>query len=154
MALVPDIETFVPEMEALRHDLHTHPELGFKEARTSALIAERLPATLELSLVAATLALMLSIPAGVYTALRPRSLMSRLLMSTSLIGVSLPTFLIGILLILFFGVILQWLPPFGRGEGVHLGSRCTSDYAASIEPRLAPPKIIQKYEYDVWFVLS
>lgn len=89
------------------------------------LIAERLPATLELSLVAAVLALLLSIPAGVFTALRPKSLISRVLMSTSLIGVSLPTFLIGILLILVFSVNLQWLPSFGRGDVVDLGGWTT-----------------------------
>ena len=87
----------------------------------SELIAERLPATLELSIVSAVLALVVGIPMGVYTALRRRGFISRLFMSISLIGVSLPTFLIGLLLILFFGVQLRWLPTFGRGEVVDLG---------------------------------
>src|SRR5690606_7990719 len=86
-----------------------------------ALLAERLPATLELSLVSAVMALALGIPMGVYTALRRRGLLSRAFMTVSLIGISLPTFLIGILLILVFGVQLRWLPSFGRGEVVELG---------------------------------
>jgi peptide/nickel transport system permease protein len=85
------------------------------------LIAERLPATLELALVSAILALVIGIPMGVYTALRRDGFLSRTFMTVSLIGVSLPTFLIGILLILLFGVILRWLPTFGRGDVIELG---------------------------------
>ena len=85
------------------------------------LIAERFPATLELSIISAILALLVGIPMGVYTALHPKSWVSQGFMTLSLIGISLPTFLIGIFLILFFGVILQWLPTFGRGEVVDLG---------------------------------
>lgn len=87
----------------------------------STLIKERLPATLELSFVAAFLAIAIGIPAGVYTALRRSSWISQLLLAGSLLGVSLPTFLIGILLILVFAVQLGWLPSYGRGEVVHLG---------------------------------
>ena len=89
--------------------------------RVSALIAERLPATVELSLVAAVLALVVGVPMGVYAALRRGTFMSQLLMMVSLLGVSLPTFLIGILLILVFAVMLKWLPSFGRGEVETLG---------------------------------
>ena len=87
----------------------------------SDLIAERMPATLELSLVSALLSLVLGIPLGVYTALNRESIGSKLVMTLSLIGVSLPTFLIGILMILLFGVIWRILPTFGRGEVVELG---------------------------------
>ncbi|MBV8617939.1 MAG: ABC transporter permease [Curvibacter sp.] len=90
-------------------------------AKVSRLIAERFPATLELSLVAALLALALGIPMGVYAALKRGSLLSQLMMTVSLLGVSLPTFLIGILLILLFSVTLGWFPSFGRGEVVQLG---------------------------------
>jgi len=85
------------------------------------LLAERLPATLELSIVAALLALLVGVPMGIYTALHRNGFWSRAFMTLSLIGISLPTFLIGILLILVFGVILQWLPTFGRGEVVQIG---------------------------------
>ena len=85
------------------------------------LIAERMPATLELSMVAALMALLIGIPMGVYTGLRREGALSKVFMTISLIGVSLPTFLIGILLILLFGVMLRWLPTFGRGEVVVLG---------------------------------
>ena len=90
-------------------------------AKVSRLIAERFPATLELALIAASLALLIGIPMGVYAALRRGTFSSQLLMTLSLLGVSLPTFLIGILLILTFAVWLGWFPSFGRGEVVQLG---------------------------------
>jgi peptide/nickel transport system permease protein len=87
----------------------------------STLIKERLPATLELAFTAAILAIVIGIPAGVYTALRRNSWLSQALLAASLVGISLPTFLIGILLILVFAVQLGWLPSYGRGEVVKLG---------------------------------
>ncbi len=90
-------------------------------AKVSRLLMERFPATLELSLVAAFMALALGIPMGVYAALKRGSFVSQLFMTLSLLGVSLPTFLIGILLILVFAVVLGWLPSFGRGDVVQLG---------------------------------
>ncbi|HWZ70235.1 MAG TPA: ABC transporter permease [Casimicrobiaceae bacterium] len=96
--------------------------LSLRQGRpVSTLLKERLPATLELAFTAALLALVLGVPAGVYTALRRNSWLSHILLAVSLIGVSLPTFLIGILLILVFAVILGWLPSFGRGDTVALG---------------------------------
>ncbi len=89
--------------------------------KVASLIVERLPATLELALIAALIALSVGIPMGVYAALRRGSLVSQLMMTFSLVGVSLPTFLIGILLILVFAVILKVLPSFGRGEVVAFG---------------------------------
>ncbi|WP_323039446.1 ABC transporter permease [Gemmobacter sp.] len=85
------------------------------------LIAERLPATLELAFVSATLALVVGVLLGIYTALRSRSMVSGAIMALSLVGVSLPTFLIGIGLIYVFAVELQWLPSFGRGDTVPIG---------------------------------
>ncbi|WP_332741373.1 ABC transporter permease [Hydrogenophaga sp.] len=90
-------------------------------AKVSRLITERFPATLELSMVAAVLALAAGIPMGVYAALKRGTFMSQLFMTVSLLGVSLPTFLIGILLILVFAVNLGWFPSFGRGDVVQLG---------------------------------
>ncbi|WP_334166139.1 ABC transporter permease, partial [Tepidimonas sp.] len=89
------------------------------------LIAERFPATLELALVAAGLALLVGIPMGVYAALRRGSFLAQVFMTISLLGVSLPTFLIGIVLILVFAVHLGWFPSFGRGEVTHLGGWTT-----------------------------
>ena len=83
-------------------------------------IAERLPATLELVFVAAVMALVIGVPLGVYTGLHRDGAISRILLTVSLIGISLPTFLIGILLILVFSVWLGWLPSFGRGATVNL----------------------------------
>ncbi|MDP1741942.1 MAG: ABC transporter permease [Polaromonas sp.] len=90
-------------------------------AKVSRLIAERFPATLELALVAGLVALLVGVPMGVYAALRRGTFMSQILMTVSLVGVSLPTFLIGILLILLFAVVLGWFPSFGRGDVVQMG---------------------------------
>ena len=91
----------------------------------SELIVERFPATFELALVAALLALLVGIPMGVYAALRRGTWLSQIFMTVSLLGVSLPTFLIGILLILVFAVQLGWFPSFGRGEVTDLGGWTT-----------------------------
>ena len=91
----------------------------------SELLVERLPATLELSGIAALFALLVGIPMGVYTALYPTRWLSKIFLGISLIGISLPTFLIGILLILLFGVTLGWLPTFGRGDVVTIGGWTT-----------------------------
>src|SRR5476651_1491213 len=90
------------------------------------LILERMPATLELSFCAALFALFVGVPMGVYTGLYPKHWSSRALQAVSLIGVSLPTFLIGILLILLFSVILHSLPSLGRGETVTIGGWTTN----------------------------
>ncbi|MFO1324117.1 MAG: ABC transporter permease [Burkholderiales bacterium] len=96
--------------------------LSLRQARpVSVLLKERLPATLELATAAALLALFVGIPLGVYTALRRHTWLAHFLLAVSLVGVSLPSFLIGILLILVFAVQLGWLPSFGRGDTVALG---------------------------------
>ncbi|WP_375463235.1 ABC transporter permease [uncultured Methylobacterium sp.] len=87
----------------------------------SALLAERMPATLELALCATIFALSVGILMGVYCALRRDTVLAKLFLAISLVGVSLPTFLIGILLIFLFSVTLGWLPSFGRGDTVRLG---------------------------------
>lgn len=90
-------------------------------AKVSRLLAERFPATFELAFVAAGIALLVGIPMGVYAALRRGSFLSQVFMTISLLGVSLPTFLIGIALILIFAVWLGWFPSFGRGDVVQIG---------------------------------
>jgi peptide/nickel transport system permease protein len=85
------------------------------------LIAERLPATLELVLCASIIALAIGIPLGVYTGLHRNTLVSELLQAISLFGISMPTFLTGIILILIFSVIFNVLPSFGRGDVVEVG---------------------------------
>ncbi len=107
----------------------------------SRLFVERLPATLELSLVAAFLALAVGIPMGVYAALKPKSWLSQVFLAVSLIGVSLPTFLIGILLILVFAVWLGWLPSFGRGDTVAISWWTTGFLTASGLKSLILPSI-------------
>ncbi len=95
------------------------------------LIAERMPATLELVMASAILAIFLGIPLGVYTGINRDSWISKLILTVSLVGVSLPTFVIGILLIYIFAVILGVLPSFGRGEATQLGWWSTGLLTAS-----------------------
>ena len=133
-------ETSIADMERMRAELGLNDPVIVQFARfawntlqgkfgisyrlgrpVNELFAERLPATLELSLIAALFSLVVGIPMGVYTGLHPDRVLSKVFQAISLIGISLPTFLIGILLILFFGVILGWLPTFGRGEVIQLG---------------------------------
>src|SRR5271157_6033331 len=92
----------------------------FKEP-VADLIGARMPATLELAFVASILSLAAGIPMGVCTALHRDNALARLFQALSLIGISLPTFLIGILLIYLFAVVLGWLPSFGRGDVVRIG---------------------------------
>ena len=87
----------------------------------STLLAERMPATLELATCATIFAMLFGILMGVYTALRRDTWLAKVFQAVSLIGISLPTFLIGILLIYLFAVTLGWLPSFGRGEVVKIG---------------------------------
>jgi peptide/nickel transport system permease protein len=96
--------------------------MSFRNQRPVAtLMAERLPATLELVIVATILSLSVGIPIGVFCALHPEGRLARLIQTASLVGISMPTFVTGIALILVFSVILRWLPSFGRGDVVHLG---------------------------------
>jgi peptide/nickel transport system permease protein len=96
--------------------------ISYRQGReVSEIIAERAPATLELAAVSAVFAIVFGIAFGVYTAIRRDGFLANFIMSASLIGVSLPTFLIGILLIYLFAVELKWLPVFGRGDVVQLG---------------------------------
>jgi peptide/nickel transport system permease protein len=107
--------------------LHGDFGISYRLAQpVSSLIAERLPATLELAVTASILAFAIGVPLGVYTGIYRNSALSRLFMVASLVGVSLPTFLLGILLILVFSVALGWLPSFGRGPVVHIGAWWTT----------------------------
>ena len=116
--------------------------LSLRQGRqVSTLIAERFPATLELALAAAAIALGVGLPLGVYAALKRGGFGSQAVMTLSLLGVSLPTFLIGILLILLFSVTLKWLPSFGRGDTVALGSWTTGLLSADGWRHLILPAI-------------
>ncbi len=116
--------------------------VSYRQARkVSTLIAERLPATLELALFSAAFALTLGIGLGVYTALHRDSALSRVIMALSLIGVSLPTFLIGIGLIYLFAVELRWLPSYGRGDVIKLGWWSTGLLTPSGRASLVLPAI-------------
>ena len=84
------------------------------------VIISKAPATIELVIVTAIILIVVSIPAGIYAAIYPRSWLSRIIMAASTIGVAMPVFLTAIVLIYFFGVELNWLPSYGRGETVNI----------------------------------
>jgi len=116
--------------------------LSLRQGReVSVLIAERLPATLELALVAAFIATAIGIPLGVYAALRRSHWDAKVMMGVSLLGVSLPTFLIGIVLIEVFSVLLGWFPSFGRGTTVRLGAWSTGLLTADGWRHIALPAV-------------
>jgi peptide/nickel transport system permease protein len=116
--------------------------LSLRQAtKVSTLISERFPATVELALCAAVLALTVGIPMGVYAALKRGTFMSQFFMTVSLLGVSLPTFLIGIMLILVFAVYLGWFPSFGRGDVTQLGWWSTGFLTAKGWEHLVLPSI-------------
>jgi peptide/nickel transport system permease protein len=122
---------FVQYAHFLWNALHGNFGISYRLAQpVSSLLAERLPATLELAVTASVLALCIGVPMGVYTGIHRNTWLSRLFMMVSLVGVSLPTFLVGILLILLFSVWLGWLPSFGRGPVAHVGSWWTTGFTS------------------------
>jgi peptide/nickel transport system permease protein len=122
----------------LSGDFGVSYRFGVQVAR---LIGERLPATLELSVCAMVIAVALGVPLGIWTALNQRSALAQVVLGLSLIGVALPTFLIGIVLILVFSVWLGWLPSFGRGEVVNIGGWTTGLLSASGIKALVLPSL-------------
>jgi len=125
-----------------RNVVHGEFGISLRQGRqVSTMLKERLPATLELSIAAALLALAAGIPLGVYTALKRNTWLAHVLLAGSLVGVSLPTFLIGILLILIFAVQLGWLPSFGRGDTVSFGWWTSGLFTASGLKALILPSI-------------
>ncbi|MBW6505873.1 MAG: ABC transporter permease [Rhodobacteraceae bacterium] len=134
------VETTLADQERLREDLGLNDPFLVQFARFTGkmlvgdfgfsyrtrqpigeMLLSRIPATLELGTVALLISLIVGIPAGVYTALRPRGAATQAILISTLVGVSIPTFVIGIFLIFLFGVKLGWLPTFGRGGTVQFG---------------------------------
>ncbi|MCU0899495.1 MAG: ABC transporter permease [Cypionkella sp.] len=121
-----DRPVFVQYALFLRNAVQGDFGVSYRQGRPVAdIIAERAPATLELAAVSGVMALVFGIGLGVLTAINRNSWASSAIMTLSLVGVSLPTFLIGILLIYVFSVQLEWLPSFGRGETVDVGGWST-----------------------------
>lgn len=121
-----DRSVFVQYAVFLRNAVQGDFGVSYRQGRPVAdIIAERAPATLELAAVSGVMALVFGIGLGVITAIKRNSWVSSTIMTLSLVGVSLPTFLIGILLIYVFSVQLEWLPSFGRGETVRVGGWST-----------------------------
>ncbi len=116
--------------------------VSYRQGRPVAeIIAERAPATLELAAVSGLFAIVIGIVLGVFTAIRREGWASNVIMTGSLIGVSLPTFLIGILLIYVFSVELDLLPSFGRGDVIDIGGWSTGFLTASGLKALVLPAI-------------
>lgn len=139
------VETSLADQERLREDLGLNDAFLLQFGRfvsdlvqgdfgysyrtrepIGAMLLDRIPATLELGIIALLISLAVGIPAGVFTALHPRGVASQAVLIGTLIGVSIPTFVIGIFLIFLFGVQLGWLPTFGRGGIVEIGWWSTS----------------------------
>ncbi|WP_088139410.1 ABC transporter permease [Achromobacter xylosoxidans] len=106
-----------------------------------ALVAERFPATFELVLMATLLSLAIGVPAGVLTAIYRKSRLAQALQFVSILGISLPSFVVGIMLILIFSVQLGWLPGFGRGDTVKIGWWTTGLLTPSGRAALVLPSI-------------
>jgi peptide/nickel transport system permease protein len=122
---------FVQYAKFMWNAVHGEFGVSYRLARpVMDLVVERAPATLELAFTAAVFALVIGVPMGVYTGIHRNSLLSRLFLIVSLVGVSLPTFLLGVLLILTFSVWLGWLPSFGRGPVVHIGGWWTTGFTS------------------------
>ncbi|WP_257280005.1 MULTISPECIES: ABC transporter permease [unclassified Endozoicomonas] len=102
---------------AVQGDLGT--SYFFKEPALE-VIMDKLPATLELVFSATLLIILISIPAGVYSAIRPNSFLSKLILGVSILGISVPVFLTAIFSIYLFSIELGWLPSYGRGELTHV----------------------------------
>jgi peptide/nickel transport system permease protein len=133
---------FIQYIRFLGRALHGDFGLSVRLAKPVAdLLAERLPATVELSVTAAVFALVLGVPLGVLTGIKRNALISKVVMIVSLIGVSLPTFLIGILLILLCSVQFHLLPSYGRGDVVQLGRWTTGFLTESGREALILPAI-------------
>jgi len=116
--------------------------VSYRQGRPVAkILMERAPATLELAAVSGLFAMVLGVGLGVFTAIRRHGIAANVIMTISLLGVSLPTFLIGILLIYLFAVELGWLPSFGRGETVKLGGWSTGFLTSSGLKALILPSI-------------
>lgn len=141
------VETSTEQREALREQLGLNDPMPLQFVRflgnaarfdfgtsyqfrqpVADLFAKRIPATLELAFTSALLALVVGVPMGVYAGLRRETVLARLFLSLSLVGISLPTFFLGMLLIYIFAVSLQWLPSFGRGDVVDLGGWWTTGF--------------------------
>lgn len=141
------VETSTEQREALREQLGLNDPMPLQFVRflgnaarfdfgtsyqfrqpVADLFAKRIPATLELAFISALLALVVGVPMGVYAGLRRETVLARLFLSLSLVGISLPTFFLGMLLIYIFAVSLQWLPSFGRGDVVDLGGWWTTGF--------------------------
>jgi peptide/nickel transport system permease protein len=150
VAIILGQDTTAAQRQAMLHDLGLDQPVPVRFARylwaasrgefgisyrlaqpVSRLIMQRLPATMELALTASVLAIAIGVPMGVYTGIHRDTWVSRLFMAVSLIGVSLPAFLVGILLILIFAVNLDWLPSFGRGTVVRVGSWWTTGFVTA-----------------------
>lgn len=116
----------------------------------SEMIAERLPATVELVLLSGVLGLVLAIPAGIYTGIYRKGGWAQAIMALSVIGVSVPSFLLGILMILVFSVWLNWLPSFGRGDGAAVfGLRSSLFTLDGLSHALMPAAVLCLFQLGV-----
>ena len=151
-----DRPAYVQYVRFIRGVLHGNFGLSYvNRVPALDLILERFPATFELAATAMCVASFLGVSLGVLVSLRPRAWRSRLIMAGSLGGISVPTFLAGILLIMGFSVYLGVLPPFGRGDTVRLGFWHTGFLTASgIKHLVLPALTLAMYQLAVLLRLT
>lgn len=162
-------ETSIEDREALRESLGLNDPILLQYARfvgdalrgdlgisysfnrdVSEIIAERLPATVELVVLSGVLALVIAIPAGIYTGIHRKGGWAQAIMALSVIGVSIPSFLLGILMILVFSVWLNWLPSFGRGDmGSVFGFRSSLFTLDGLSHALMPAAVLCLFQLGV-----
>jgi peptide/nickel transport system permease protein len=162
-------ETSIKDREALRENLGLNDPILIQYGRfvinalrgdfgisysfnrdVSAMIAERLPATVELVLLSGVFALVIAIPAGIYTGIHRKGGWAQAIMALSVIGVSIPSFLLGILMILVFSVWLNWLPSFGRGDiAGFAGFRATLFTLDGLSHALMPAAVLCLFQLGV-----
>lgn len=114
------------------------------------MVLDRMPATLQLASLAFAIALLIAIPLGMLSAARPRSLIDRVSVVAAMAGQAIPTFWLGIMLILLFSVTLRWLPASGRGELTHLilPSLTLGTYSAAVINRLLRSNLREELTKD------
>lgn len=162
-------ETSIEDREALREGLGLNDPIIIQYTRyvfnavqgdfgisysfnrdVSEMIADRLPATIELVLLSGILSLLLAIPAGIYTGIHRKGGLAQAIMALSVIGVSVPSFLLGILLILIYSVWLNWLPSFGRGdESIFLGIKSSLFTLDGLKHALMPAAVLCLFQLGV-----
>jgi ABC-type dipeptide/oligopeptide/nickel transport system permease component len=152
-----DLPAYVQYWRFLANALHGNFGISYVTRLPAlGLIVERIPASVELAVTAMIFAFAAGVGLGIMVSINPKSWLSRGIMAGSLAGISIPTFLIGILLIMVFAVYLGVLPPFGRGETVKLGNWWSTNFLTldGLEHLILPAFSLGMYQLAVLLRLT